>query len=63
MYIEADLAMKKRALDKLAQPRSRTHRLVPSSRSWMACNYAAQLGRPAPHNREARIIAAMRRSA
>jgi len=30
MYIEADLAMKKRALDKLAEPRSRTHRLVPS---------------------------------
>jgi integrase/recombinase XerD len=30
MYIEADLAMKKRALDKLADPRARTKRLVPS---------------------------------
>jgi site-specific recombinase XerD len=30
IYIEADLAMKKRALDKLADPRSRTKRLVPS---------------------------------
>lgn len=30
MYIEADLAMKKRALDKLVEPRSRNRRLVPS---------------------------------
>jgi integrase/recombinase XerD len=30
MYIEADLAMKKRALDKLAEPRSRATRLAPS---------------------------------
>jgi site-specific recombinase XerD len=30
MYIEADLAMKKRALDKLAEPRVRTKRLAPS---------------------------------
>jgi integrase/recombinase XerD len=30
MYIEADLAMKKRALDKLADPHSRSKRLVPS---------------------------------
>ena len=30
MYIEADLAMKKRALDKLVDPRSSTKRLVPS---------------------------------
>jgi len=30
MYIEADLAMKKRALDKLVEPGSRTRRLAPS---------------------------------
>jgi integrase/recombinase XerD len=30
MYIEADLAMKKRALDKLVEPRSRSRRLAPS---------------------------------
>jgi integrase/recombinase XerD len=30
MYIEADLAMKKRALDKLADPKSRASRFVPS---------------------------------
>jgi hypothetical protein len=30
MYIEADLAMKKRALDKLAEPRARARRLAPS---------------------------------
>jgi len=30
MYIEADIAMKKRALDKLVEPRSRTKRLVPT---------------------------------
>ena len=30
MYIEADLAMKKRALDRLDEPHSRTKRLVPS---------------------------------
>ena len=30
MYIEADLAMKRRALDKIADPHSRTRRLVPS---------------------------------
>lgn len=30
MYIEADLTMKKRALDKLVEPRSRSRRLVPS---------------------------------
>lgn len=30
MYIEADIAMKKRALDKLVEPRSRTKRFVPT---------------------------------
>jgi site-specific recombinase XerD len=30
MYIEADLAMKKRALDKLVEPRSRAKRRTPS---------------------------------
>lgn len=30
LYIEADLAMKKRALDKLADPKSRASRFVPS---------------------------------
>jgi hypothetical protein len=32
MYVEADLSMKRRALDKLVEPRTRAARLVPSDK-------------------------------